>query len=176
MHNGILLSHKKECIWVSSNEVDDPRACSREWSKSEREKQISYINSHTWNLNYFWSAVLAENLRFFYQTQRWMFCLFLISIMSICYYCSVGNPCLILCDSMNSSIPGSFISSLSPRVCSNSCPWSWWRESASLVAQAVENPPAMRDTCVQPLGWEDPLEKGMATHSSMLPLKISWMK
>ena len=95
--------------------------------------------------------------------------------MSICYYCSVGNPCLILCDSMNSSIPGSFISSLSPRVCSNSCPWSWWRESASLVAQAVENPPAMRDTCVQPLGWEDPLEKGMATHSSILALRIPCM-
>ena len=33
------------------------------------------------------------------------------------------------------------------------------------VAQMVENPPAMWDTWVQSLGWEDPLEKGMATHS-----------
>ena len=39
---------------------------------------------------------------------------------------------------------------------------------ASLVAQLVKNPPAMRETWVQPLVWEDPLEKGKATHSSIL--------
>ena len=37
-----------------------------------------------------------------------------------------------------------------------------------LVAQMVKNPPAMQETQVQFLGWEDPLEKGMATHSSVL--------
>ena len=37
---------------------------------------------------------------------------------------------------------------------------------AFLVAQLVRNPPAMQETPVQFLGWEDPLEKGMATHSS----------
>ena len=37
---------------------------------------------------------------------------------------------------------------------------------ASLVAQLVKNLPAMRETWVQSLGWEDPLEKGIATHSS----------
>ena len=37
IHNGILLSHKKEHIWVSSNEVDEPRAYYTEWCKSERE-------------------------------------------------------------------------------------------------------------------------------------------
>ena len=37
---------------------------------------------------------------------------------------------------------------------------------ASLVAQMVQNLPAMQETQVQSLGWEDPLEKGMATHSS----------
>ena len=37
VYDGILLSHKK-CIWVSSNEVDEPTACYTEWSKSEREK------------------------------------------------------------------------------------------------------------------------------------------
>ena len=42
--DGILLSHKKEHIWVSSNEVDEPRAYYTEQSKSEREKQVSYIN------------------------------------------------------------------------------------------------------------------------------------
>ena len=36
MHNGILLSHKKEQIWVSSNEVDEPRTYYTEWSESER--------------------------------------------------------------------------------------------------------------------------------------------
>ena len=39
---------------------------------------------------------------------------------------------------------------------------------ASLVAQTVKNPPAMQEMWVQSLGWEDPLEKGMATHSSIL--------
>ena len=37
IYNEILLIHKKECIWVSSNEVDKPRAYYTEWSKSERE-------------------------------------------------------------------------------------------------------------------------------------------
>ena len=43
---------------------------------------------------------------------------------------------------------------------------------ASLVAQLVKNPPAMRETWVQSLGWEDPLEKVMATHSSILAWRI----
>ena len=43
---------------------------------------------------------------------------------------------------------------------------------ASLVAQTVKNPPAMWETCIQFLGWEDPLEEGMATHSSILAWRI----
>ena len=39
----------------------------------------------------------------------------------------------------------------------------------SLVAQLVKNPPAMRETWVQSLSWEDPLEKGKATHSVFWP-------
>ena len=39
---------------------------------------------------------------------------------------------------------------------------------ASLIAQLVKNPPAMQESWVQSLGWVDPLEKGMATHSSIL--------
>ena len=46
---------------------------------------------------------------------------------------------------------------------------------ASLVAQLVNNLPAMRETWVQSLGWEDPLEKGMATHSSILAWGIPWV-
>ena len=45
---------------------------------------------------------------------------------------------------------------------------------ASLVAQTVKNLCAMQETWVQSLGWEDPLEKGMVTHSSILAWKIPW--
>ena len=46
IHNGILFTYKKECIWVSSNQVDEPGAYYTEWSKSERERKILYINAH----------------------------------------------------------------------------------------------------------------------------------
>ena len=45
---------------------------------------------------------------------------------------------------------------------------------ASLVAQMVKNPPVMWETWVGSLGWEDPLEKRMATHSSILAWRIPW--
>ena len=45
---------------------------------------------------------------------------------------------------------------------------------ASLVAQLAKYPPAMWETWVQSLGWEDPLEKGKATHSSILSWRIPW--
>ena len=45
---------------------------------------------------------------------------------------------------------------------------------ASLVAQLVKNPHAMRETWVRSLGWEDPLEKEKATHSSILAWRIPW--
>ena len=48
--------------------------------------------------------------------------------------------------------------------------YSW----ASLVAQLVKNVPAMWENWVQSLGWEDPLEEGMATHSSILAWRIPW--
>ena len=43
-----------------------------------------------------------------------------------------------------------------------------------LIAQLVKNPPAMQETPVWSLGWKDPLEKGKATHSSILAWKIPW--
>ena len=46
--------------------------------------------------------------------------------------------------------------------------YSW----ASLVAQMVKNLPTMRETWIQSLGWEDPLEEDMATHSSILACRI----
>ena len=48
--------------------------------------------------------------------------------------------------------------------------YSW----TSLVAQIVKNPPAMRETWVPSLGWEDPLEEEMATHSSILAWRFPW--
>ena len=50
------------------------------------------------------------------------------------------------------------------------CTW------ASLVAQMVKNPAAMLETWVRSLGWEDPLKKGMATHSSILAWRIPWIE
>ena len=42
------------------------------------------------------------------------------------------------------------------------------------MAQLVKNPPTVQETWVQSLGWEDPLEEGMATHSSFLAWRIPW--
>ena len=47
---------------------------------------------------------------------------------------------------------------------------------ASLVAQRIKRLPAMQETRVRSLGWEDPLEKEMATHSSILDWRIPWME
>jgi len=57
------ISHKKEHIWVSSDEVDEPRVCHTEWSKSEREKQISHFNTYLWNLErlFCWTYLQGGN-------------------------------------------------------------------------------------------------------------------
>ena len=47
---------------------------------------------------------------------------------------------------------------------------------ASLVGQLVKNPPAMQETPVQSLDWEDPLEQRKATHSNILTWRIPWTK
>ena len=58
------------------------------------------------------------------------------------------------------------------------CPGAWTSAKfftyirASLEAQLVKNPPAMRQTWVRSLGWDDPLEEGMATHSGVLTWRI----
>ena len=51
--------------------------------------------------------------------------------------------------------------------------WIVW---AALVTQTVKNLPAVRETRVPSLGWEDPLPKGMATHSSILAWRMPWTK
>ena len=49
-----------------------------------------------------------------------------------------------------------------------------YSDGASLVAQMVKNLPTMQETRIQSLSWEDPLEKGMAMHSSILAWRIPW--
>ena len=52
--------------------------------------------------------------------------------------------------------------------------FSFSKRIASLVAQMVKNPPAVRETRVRTQGREDSLEKGMTTHSSILAWRIPW--
>ena len=73
--------------------------------------------------------------------------------------CNAGDP---------SSIPG--VGRSSGEGIGYPLQYSW----ASLVAQLVKNLPAVWETWVQSLGWEDPLEKGRATHSSILAWRIPW--
>ena len=73
--------------------------------------------------------------------------------------CKAGDP---------SSIPGS------RRSTGERMGYPLQHSWASLVGQLVKNPPAMWETWVQSLGWEDPLEKGKATHSSVLAWTIPW--
>ena len=50
------------------------------------------------------------------------------------------------------------------------------KKGASLVAQTVKNLSAMPETLIRSLGWEDPMEKGEATHSNILAWRIPWTK
>ena len=51
---------------------------------------------------------------------------------------------------------------------------TYYVSGASLIAQLLKNPPAMQETWVRFLGWEGPLEKGTAAHSSALAWRIPW--
>ena len=73
--------------------------------------------------------------------------------------CNAGDP---------GSIPGSRRSPGEGIGYPFQCSW------ASLVVQLVKNVPSMQETRIRPLGWEDPLEKGMAPHSSILAWRIPW--
>ena len=75
------------------------------------------------------------------------------------FSCNAGDP---------SSIPGSGRST--GEGIGYPLQYSW----ASLLAQLVKNPPAVWETWVRSLGWENPLEKAMATHSSILAWRILW--
>ena len=63
IYNGILWTHRKECIWVCFKEVGETRAYYTEWSKSESQKQLLCINAYIWNLEkWYWRAhMLGRN-------------------------------------------------------------------------------------------------------------------
>ena len=64
IYNGLLHSHEREHIWVSWSEVDKPRSCYIEWSKSEKENEMSYINAYSWDLEkWYWWPYLQERNR-----------------------------------------------------------------------------------------------------------------
>ena len=104
--------------------------------------------------------------------------------------CSVVKSCL--CDPVACSMSGSYILHYLSRVCSNSCPLSRWcylsilcclfytlvyiLGGTSSITQSVNHLPAVQETRVWLLGWEDPLEKEMATHCSILAWRIPWIE
>ena len=118
--NGKLLIYVKECIWVSYNEVDEPRAYYAKWSKSEGEWQIQYVNVYTWNLErwYQWfdiqgskadadvknrlslSVEEGEGLKIWencIETYTWPYVKQITSVSSMH---EAGHTKLVLCDSL----------------------------------------------------------------------------
>ena len=73
-----------------------------------------------------------------------------------------------MCPALRDSLPAE------PQGKPISTPQSSMSNFAFLVVQMIKNLPAMQETWVRSLGWEDLLEKGMATHSSILAWRISW--
>ena len=64
IHNGTFLSHKKECIWVSSDEVDEPKVCNIQSEVSQKEKDKHRILRHIWNLEkWYWRIYLQGSSR-----------------------------------------------------------------------------------------------------------------
>ena len=89
----------------------------------------------------------------------WSFSYFPASSVGKESVCNAGDP---------GSIPGSGRSA--GKGIGYPLQYSW----ASLVAQLVKNLPAMQETWIRSLGWENPLEKKKATHPSILAWKIPW--
>ena len=113
-------------------------------------------------------------------------CHFLLQCMKVKSESEVAQSCPTLSNLMDCSLPGSSVHGIfQARVLEWGaiafsdlllrmwiyCKRIYW---SSLVAQMVKHPPAMLETWVQSLGWEDPLEKEMATHSSILAWRIPW--
>ena len=61
IYNGILLSHKKEWNNAICSNIEGPRDCHTEWSKSDRERQISYDIAYMWNLKKWYKWTYLQN-------------------------------------------------------------------------------------------------------------------
>ena len=113
-----------------------------------------------------------------------------VEIFCCCYCCLVTQSCPALCDPMDCSLLGNSVqarllewvamsfsrgsSKPRDRIQDSCIAGGFFTTRASLVAQLVKNMPLMWETWVQSLGWGYPLEKGKATHSSILTWRIPW--
>ena len=70
IYNGILSSHKKEWNNAICSNMDGPRDYHSEWSKSDRERQISYDHTYVWNLKKKWYKLALQNRNRFTDTEN----------------------------------------------------------------------------------------------------------
>ena len=114
---------------------------------------------HHWILHYFLYILDPQDYMTdaicFPQTRMFLSCIFTLTNCYLCFNSQIKRSSL---------IPQTFSES---RFLDSS---NW----VSLVAQRLKRLPGMRETRVRSLGWEDPLEKEMATHSSALAWRIPW--
>ena len=106
-----------------------------------------------------WNIYFSDYVHLFHQFDYWYGHGFHGSSNGKESACNAGDP---------SSIPGS--GRATGKGIGYSLQYSW----ASLMAQLVKNLPAMQETWIWSLGWEDPLAKGTATHTSILAWRIPW--
>ena len=101
-----------------------------------------------------------------------------LGLVDINCCCSVTKSCPTLCNPMNYHMLGFPVGHYLLEFDQNSLSQCRYPTispaTASLMTQLVKNLPAMQETWVWFLGWEDPLEKGIATHSSSLAQRIPW--
>ena len=101
-------------------------------------------------------------------------CHFLLQCMKVKSESEVAESCPTLSNPMDCSPPGSSIHGIFQAKVLEWGAIAFSSIGASLVAQVVKNLPGMQETWVRSLGWEDPLEKGMAIHSSIFAWRTPW--
>ena len=138
---------------------------------------------------YFWVSVfLWLHFLSWFSFFPGLICLFIFSFEGVNCCCSVTQSCLTLCNPMNCSMPGFPVLHhlLEPAqthvhwvhdAIQPPCPMSSLLLPSIFyfkLYQMIKNMPAMQEIWVRSLAWEDPLEKGIATHSSIFAWRIPW--